>query len=174
MRNGCGATHFVVALANYFRSALGRKTAVIELSAQGDLESLVKREADQKQELFGVHYYTGVCMGRIPDILNGDGEVFIMDLGTDFRTVREEFLRCDRKIVLGSLSLWQIASYEQYFSHIIAGEQYKEWKFLALSADRRSRKAMQKKYGIYMKAVPYMENPFLLKKEDIKFLQRIL
>lgn len=171
---GCGTTHLTIALANYLQSALGRRTAVIELSGKHDLKDMIRKEGDQRQKLAGVHYFTDISVGNIPEIMNSRYEVFVLDLGADYTASREEFLRCDRKIVIGSVSPWRVSAYEHFIKNVIASENYETWEFLVLFANILDKKKIQKRYGMHMISVPWIENPFYLKKEDLIFLQKII
>ncbi len=174
IEKGCGATHLTIALANYMQSALGKKTAVMELSGQRELQSLMEKEGGKIQKLLGVSYYTDLCGGSIPDIMNSRYEAVILDLGADYETAREEFLRCDRKIVVGSISPWRVFAYERFLNKITSTENYEAWEFLVLFANLLDKKALQKRYGMHMLSIPWIENPFYLQQEDLVFLQKII
>ena len=62
----------------------------------------------------------------------------------DGRMEREEFLRCDRKIVVGSISPWKVIAYERFLNHITATENYEAWEFLVLFANMLDKKTIQK------------------------------
>lgn len=171
---GCGATHLAIALANYLESGLGKKTAVIELSGCHELRSMVKKEGDKQQRILGIHYFTDICVGKIPEIMNSRYEAYVLDLGADYALAREEFLRCDRKIVIGSISPWKVFQYEHFLENVIASENYELWEFLVLFANLLDKKKIQKRYGMHMLSVPWIENPFYLKKEDMVFLQKLI
>ncbi len=170
---GCGTTHLTIALANYLQSALGRKTAVIEWSGQHDLKDMIGKEGG-RQKLAGVQYFTDIKVGNIPEIVNSRYEAFVLDLGADYTASREEFLRCDRKIVTGSISPWKVSAYEHFLKNVIASENYETWEFLVLFANLADKKIIQKRYGMHMISIPWIENPFYLKKEDLLFLQKII
>lgn len=171
---GCGATHLAIALANYLQSGLGKKTALIELSGQCDLKNMIQRECRGKQKLLGVDYFTDIYVGKIPEIMNSGYEAFVLDLGANYDAAREEFLRCDRKIVIGSISPWKVFAYEHFIKNVIASENCELWEFLVLYANRKDKKQIQKRYGMHMLSVPWIENPFYLKKEDMIFIQKII
>lgn len=171
---GCGTTHLAIALANYLQSVLGRKTAVIELSGQHDLKDMLEKEGAGKQKLAGVRYFTDLKVGNIPEIMNSRYEAFVFDLGPDYTASREEFLRCDRKIIIGSISPWRVSAYERFLKNVIASENYETWEFLVLFANLLDKKKIQKRYGMHMISVPWIENPFYLEKEDLSFLQKII
>jgi len=175
VESGCGATHLAIALANFLQSGLGKRTAVIELSGAHELRQLDAREGNERHELLGVRYFTDISYEQVPDILNGRYEAFILDLGTDYETAREEFLRCDRKIVTGSISPWKVDAYQNFLEQItLQNRNADEWEFLCLFGDRHDTRRIQKRYGIHMTGVPFLENPFCLKMQDIAFLQKIV
>lgn len=147
---------------------------MIELSGQHELEQMIKGEGGGKQELLGVHYFTDIYVGKIPEIMNSGYEAFVLDLGVDYAAVREEFLRCDRKIVIGSISPWKISAYGHFFKDVIALENYELWEFLVLFANLLDKKSIQKRYGVHMLSVPWIENPFCLNHKDMMFLQKII
>lgn len=171
---GCGVTHLAIALANYLHSALGKKTAIIELSGRQELRQMIQKEGDKGKKLLGICYYTDICVGKIPELMNSRYEAFVLDLGDDYAAAREEFLRCDRKIVIGSISPWKAPAYEHFLKNVTASDNYESWEFLALFANLSDRKKIQKRYGLHIVGVPWIENPFYLKKEDMVFLQKIV
>ncbi len=171
---GCGVTHLTIALANYMHSGLGRRTAIIELSGKNELETMIRKEGNKNQNLVGIHYFTDIGVGKIPEIMNSRYEVFVLDLGADYVAAREEFLRCDRKIVVGSISPWRVSAYEHFLKKVMESENITAWEFLILFANLSDKKRIQKRYGMQMISIPRIENPFYLKKEDMMFLQKII
>lgn len=171
---GCGATHLAIALATYMQSGLGRRTAIIELSGKNELKDMIQKEGNKNQTLVGVHYFTDLGVGKMPEIMNSKYEVFVLDLGSDYALAREEFLRCDRKIVTGSISPWKVSAYEHFLKKVMETENITSWEFLILFANMSDKKKIQKKYGVQMISIPWIENPFYLKKEDMMFLNKII
>ena len=169
---GSGATHLVLAAANYLYSGIGRKTAVLELSGRNDLQAMVLREGNGS-ELLGVRYFFGNEARQVPELYNQEYEAYVLDLGVDYRAARGEFLRCDTKIVIGSISPWKASKYE-YFLEFVQQETYKMWDYLVLFGYKQDKRKMEKRYGIRMKQMPFLENPFCLQREDIAFLQKII
>lgn len=174
IERGCGATHLAIALANYLQSGMGKKTAFIELSGKNELKEMIQKEGKGKKKLLGVSYFTDINTEKIPEIMNSKYEAFVLDLGSDYTAAREEFLRCDRKIVIGSISPWKIFAYEHFIKNVIVAENYESWEFLVLFANLSDKKKVQKRYEMHLASVPWIENPFYLKKEDIVFLQKII
>lgn len=147
---------------------------MVELSGRHELDAMVKKEGTDIHELLGVHYFTDIYVGKIPEIMNSGYEAVVLDLGVDYVAAREEFLRCDRKVVIGSISPWKISAYEHFFEDVIALENYELWEFLVLFANLLDKKSIQKRYGVHTLSVPWIENPFCLNRKDMIFLQKII
>ena len=62
--------------------------------------------------IYDVDYYPAVSIGEIPQILNHGYCYLLYDFGVLTEANYNEFLRCDRKIVIGSLAPWK----EQIYS----------------------------------------------------------
>ena len=135
---------------------------------------MIQKEGNKNQTLVGVHYFTDLGVGKMPEIMNSKYEVFVLDLGSDYTLAREEFLRCDRKIVIGSISPWKVSAYEHFIKKVMETENITSWEFLILFANLSDKKKIQKRYGVQMISIPWIENPFYLKKEDMMFLNKII
>lgn len=70
--------------------------------------------------LHGVDYYPNLAPDAVPRLLNMGYDYLILDLGSLNESAAAEFLRCDRKIVLGSLALWKAWSYEEFSNNLTA------------------------------------------------------
>lgn len=105
---GCGVTHLAVSLANYTASGLGEKTAYIEASGHGEMSHWKNPGEMGYFTEKRVHYYPDVKRKDIPIILNRDYERVFFDFGEKYLLYREEILRCDIKIFLINLNIWQI------------------------------------------------------------------
>lgn len=111
-----GVTHFAVLTANYLGSVLYQKTAVLEWNQSGafaDLEAVSRRRAaacpsSNTFELMGVTYCKAAGKKELLDLANGRADVIVIDFGTLCEANQEEFLRCDRKFLIGSASAWQL------------------------------------------------------------------
>jgi hypothetical protein len=98
----------------------------------------------------------------------------ILDLGTDMIKHKNEFLRCDKKIVVASLAIWKLQGLERFissYSHIKNSEQ---WIYVSPFTTKRLIKEAVKKLEEQIYGVPYEPDPFLLSEEMIRFFQRIL
>ena len=137
---GAGVTQLAISLGTYCASRRRLRTACLELHKRSELARLIPESAladsihrhalqcskapdaadTSKAEFFhfrlhGVDYYPNLAPDAVPRLLNMGYDYLILDLGSLNESAAAEFLRCDRKIVLGSLALWKAWSYEEFF-----------------------------------------------------------
>lgn len=174
VQSGVGVTHLGVAMMEYSLRYRRRRTAYVELSGNHEIEQL--------QDLAGKKFhYPGHAMffpnqsDRSPgEWLQSDCDTYIVDGGSDFYRSKNEFMRCDKKLVLMSLSPWKNQEVEQFMTYIYEGEKWgSSVTLLAHLGNKEDKKEFQKKYKIPIYCSPYIEDPFRLKKADIEFLRTL-
>lgn len=121
--------------------------------------------------LCNVDYYPAVTAEEIPPLLNRGYDFLILDAGTFNEHMLSEFLRCDRKLILGSLAPWKAWKYEaclqKLTDHINLGEGF---DYLVQTGCTKEAASFSKTYHINMQAVPFIKNPFHIEKELFPFL----
>ena len=102
-------------------------------------------------------------------------DYLILDLGSLNESTVAEFLRCDRKIVLGSLALWKAWSYEEFFKQFDSftnlGEGY---HYLVQMGTFRNHSGFSRQHSISMQEVPFIKDPFHIEKEHFLFFDELL
>ncbi len=92
----------------------------------------------------------------------------------DYATVRdgnlEEFLRCDRQFVLGSLSEWQMETFLEFERKGKKAE--KSWKTLVSFGSEEARKNAEKRLNIPISRIPVSVDVFAVTGEIIGFYQQ--
>lgn len=172
---GVGVTHLCIALAEYSASHQKNKTAVIELSGNHAIADMGPENEKKKFTLHRVTYYPDSNIEQMPEIISQDYHIFILDFGCEYYRVRPELLRCDKKIVVGSLSPWKRKEYEYYISEVIAEEKYRMWNVLLVThGTKKDKKEFQKQFHISVVTIPHIENPFEIEKNNFIFLQGLL
>jgi hypothetical protein len=162
-----GVTHLSIALANYLANVLNMKTALVEVGERNALIHVPKTGR--------VHYFPQTKGDELGRIRNLDFQYIVLDVGADSRLSREEFLRCDGKIVLGSLSPWKSAVYYDYMKKIemMVGD-LRSCTFLSLFGDSGENKKCRRICKVPVKSVPFMKNPFFVKGDETSFLQSLI
>lgn len=134
--------------------------------------------ADGPLPCFKIHdvdYYPKVAGNKLPWLMNQGYSFLVLDMGNLGEADFEEFLRCDRKLVIGSLSPWKIEKYRNFFElyngSVNLGEGFYYLVQMGLS---KNIPEFTKTYHISMCGVPPIPNPFRLEKELFQFLQELV
>lgn len=182
---GCGVTHFTIALANYCASRLRRSTACLELNQTGAFWGLAKLSSDTSPlsqsishsiiSIYDVDYYPELSCIDIPEIYNAGYFYLLLDFGVLTDETYQEFLRCDKKIVIGSLSPWNIDNYHNFFQkYNYRQKQWEGFYYLVLFGEKKDMHSFSGKYHIFMRQIPFLRNPFHIEKEHFNYLQSFL
>lgn len=166
-------THLAITLCNYCASKQKKSCAYLELHARNEISQLVSLQtlASSKTEprhfrLHDVDYYPAVSESDVPELLNLGYDYLILDIGTQDEGAFSEFLRCDRKLVLGSLSAWKAWKYEAFFQRIEDNINLREgMDYLVQTGSRQEILRFSKTHHIHMQPVPFIKNPFSIEKE---------
>ena len=125
--------------------------------------------------IYDVDYYPAVSIGEIPQILNHGYCYLLYDFGVLTEANYNEFLRCDRKNVIGSLAPWKEQLYHKFIQSIFIGQKSGEdFYYLVLFGEGNDMQAFRKKYHLSMAQIPFFKNPFHIEKEQFPFLQELL
>ncbi len=107
--------------------------------------------------------------------MNRGYEYLILDMGSLKEADLSEFLRCSRKLVLGSLAPWKIGNYQDFFEHfgntLKLGEGF---CYLVQTGTQKCIHDFSKKYLVSMQSVPFIQNPFRIEKELFLFFEELL
>ncbi|MEA4845753.1 MAG: hypothetical protein VB106_00805 [Clostridiaceae bacterium] len=108
---GVGVTHFTVMTAGYLGGVLRKRCAVLEWNSPGDFRNMRKLCAKEQSkagcfQILESDYYERAGIDTLLLCKKSGYQAVIVDYGTVREGNLEEFLRCDRQFVLGSLSDW--------------------------------------------------------------------
>ncbi len=180
-----GVTHFALALCSYCTSRLRKKTAYLELNPRNEISQLNGSNNLPSTDgsdtivpyftLHGTDYYSGVKGCMIPSLLNSGYDYLILDMGYLDEADSSEFLRCDCKLILGSLSPWKLQYYRKFFLHfnytVNLGEGF---CYLVQTGNQGDISGFSKEHHISMRSIPFINNPFRIKKELFLFFDELL
>lgn len=172
---GMGVTHLSIALACYLAGALGQRTALVELGAGGALRQLSPLGNEDSFQRNRVVWYPSIEPQELGWVYNQDYSYIVLDLGADSQTARQELARCHQRIITGSLSPWRKERYYSYIERM----QYEMgeidmYTFVALFGDRIEIKQCCRTFKVPVKAVPFVADPFHVKKETYPFFHSLL
>lgn len=186
---GTGVTHLALTLCNYCVSKHRKRVAYLELHGRGEIAQLISEsefvsarnqfsKTSQKPfgfSLHGIDFYPHVSGREIPSLLNQRYDCLILDTGSLVEADTSEFLRCDYKLVLGSLAPWKTWKYEEFFhkfSNIVnLGEGF---YYLVQTGTAKNTSHFSKTYRISMQIIPFIKDPFHIEKELFLFLEELL
>ncbi|WFR57745.1 hypothetical protein QA584_01295 [Anaerocolumna sp. AGMB13025] len=179
---GAGVTHLGILLAVYLSECLGHKTAFIECGGNNDLKHLQEHffhpeEEQYNQESFTLNrvtFHKNKRLQGLPEIIGDKYDCVILDLGTDLAKHKSEFLRCDKKIVIGSLAVWKTHELEKFINITAPIKNCEQWIYAIPFATKKTVREAEKKYKRIIQGVPYEPDPFLLTGNIIRLFQKLI
>lgn len=173
--SGVGTTHLAIAAANYAVNEWGASAAVAELGNRpciGDLDT--EAGGENFFTIDGVGYYPHVIPAQMPELLNGAFQYLMLDLGCG-ESGWQEFLRCDLKYVVASLSPWRIRQAENFVAlHTYDHTLNYFTALLTVTGSVYEKKKFQQKYHVPVRTVPFIADPFWLVRDQLPFFQELL
>ncbi|WP_313578552.1 hypothetical protein [Lacrimispora sp.] len=172
---GVGVTHFTVMTAGYLGGVLRKRCAVLEWNSHGDFRNMRKLCAKEQSQAGSFHileadYYERAGIDTLLLCKKSGYQAVIVDYGTVRDGNLEEFLRCDRQFVLGSLSEWQMETFLEFERKGKKAE--KSWKTLVSFGSEEARKNAEKKLDIPISRIPVSVDVFAVTGEIIGFYQQ--
>ena len=175
MDTGVGTTHLAIAAANYVVNEWGISAAVAELGSRPCIRDMdIDGQGGDHFEIDGVGCYPQMELAQMPQLLNGAYRYLMLDMGCE-ESCWQEFLRCDLKYVVASLSPWRMGHAESFM------QQHEEelnknyvTALLTLSGNVYEKKKFQRTYHVPVRTIPLIADPFWLEKEHMAFFQELL
>lgn len=179
---GVGVTHLGIMLSNYLSKHKGFRVAYLEMNREDDIKYLLyalEEDMDKLCEanhfsIFNTTYYKNVRDPELIEILNEDYEYFILDFGTDFNKNKNELLRCDVKLVIGSLTEWKRKYLVQFIDNKRELPSFSNWKYLIVFGQRKDLRIASSEFHIKLNQIGYEPDPFLLSKESKDLFQKLI
>ena len=171
--SGVGTTHLALAAASFAAGERGIPAAVVELSDKPCIDALDTRAGERNFfTADGVGYYPRAAYERMPELLNGPYRYLMLDLGCETRGW-QEFLRCDLRYVVASLSPWRIGKAEHFMNTHNQNIHYFT-ALLTITGNVYEKKNFQRKYHVPVRTVPFIADPFWPMKDQLSFFQELL
>jgi len=178
---GVGVTQISISLSYFLSEIYAKRVAVIEMNSSGDFARLEKEwkqewKVKSRENCFSVGrntFYKHVGTDEIPFMPLNEYDYCIFDMGAYEMMAQNEFLRCDHKIVVCSLTEWKRLELEVFLEDMKDIQGYKEWNYLSNLCSKKVNDSFYAK-NIILKTVPFMEEPFGVSKELIKLYKTII
>lgn len=178
MDKGEGVTSLAVGLASYLHEVRCMKTALVELNTDGDFDEIRevyfgKECFENPFQIFKIFYYPAVTKGQYAKICNMRYECIVTDFGSQYQKYMEDFMRCDLKIVLGSVNLWKYRKYMEFYEYIKDFPGVRNWLFL-LSGDEEDICMLHAKYDLSILNREFFGNPYNISTKESEYYEKIL
>ena len=175
---GAGVTYTSIIISFFMGKNLGRKTALLECNRRGDFDLLQKAFHWSKEEenFFSYHnidFYKNANSSLITKALSLNYESYILDFGNGYKENKEEFLRCDLKIIICGHAEWNQQRLIQFMDKNEMGKQNSTWKILIPCANKKDISRLRDITKQWVDFIPYQEDPTKPTKELIKKLRKL-
>lgn len=175
--HGVGVTYTGLMLAFYMGEELGRRTAFVECNDHHDMaliENAYEWNGEQANSFSfrRITCYKDVSPLRLSELFAEDYECFILDFGVDFITGREEFLRCQTKIVIGGNSHWDRIKLSRFSDTVKTIHGSASWLCFIPQANSKTVSRIKSKVMCNVWAVPAVREPVQPSGEIIRFFDR--
>lgn len=140
--NGAGVTHTGIAIAGYCRSILREPTVIIERSGNYDFCRIKNNHINSESPEMetgkisfnwkGITFVPENSEMKIADAVNLNFRYIIIDFGILLSRHRDEFIRCDKKIIVCNCSDWKIDYLEQFIRTWESEPGFSNWHFLSV------------------------------------------
>lgn len=178
MDRGEGVTALAVGLASYLQEVRCKRVALAEMNGESSFEQIKdtyfgKNYHEIPFEIFRIHYYPSITKAQYSKICNMEYDCIVTDFGCDYQKSIEDFLRCDKKIVMGSVNLWKYQKYLEFYEYAKNFPGIGKWLFL-LSGDEDDIKMIKGKHNIEVMNKKFFLNPYGISETEAVYYEAIL
>ena len=178
-----GVTHLAVWTANYLAGVHRKRVAVLEWNKHGDFAAMgrfcaMPRSGDRPGEsekpfrILEVDYFADAAAAELAACLNEPYEYIIVDYGEMTGPALCECARCDRKIMVGSLSEWRAAAFLEAAG--MDAKRDRSWSYAAAFGSGETRKEWEKTFRRTCVRIPASEDAFAVTRADMEFFEKLL
>lgn len=161
--HGVGTTHFCCMLGVFLAIVKGYKVAIVEINDTDCLRQAgIILNTFKHKILRIISIYTQSDINELSQIVSMNYDYVIVDYGCNFTAIKESFLMCPRKIVVGSGCFWKLHSYVSFLIMVKHEKSLDHWIFTATNPIRSNLTFLKKEFHREIIPIPYEENPFFL------------
>ena len=107
----------------------------------------------------------GFCLGQ-------DYRYVILDHGEASQSSLCECVRCDLKILVGSLNEWKAEAFLEILEQ--AGNMDKSWKLAVMSGGEETRREVERLFRCRLQKIPASVDAFCITPEKIRYFEKLL
>lgn len=175
LEKGSGATQLSIMLANYL-TAKERENGVVVFQRKETLAELGRVlgcEEKSRLTIKGMNFlaYEETQMSRI---MNEGYQFILWCFSSPEGEQWEEFLRCNRHLVICNLAEWHREKLEEFVKANKDMGGFVQWKFLSAFGPRERFRELGRKTDVKIGRIPWCEDPFSIKREWFPFLDGLV
>lgn len=171
-----GTTHLCLSLANYLCNKRLAKTAYIELNPSDQISSLKNKDCRTRFSHYHIDFFPNSTLSSYNNILSGKHQYYVIDFGVLNINTLNDFMRCDIKFAICSLSPWKTTSLTKFLNLFIDNNVNIEKDITLLGYPVESKpynkEISEMPQEIY--CIPYLQNPFHITSGYFNFFEMIL
>lgn len=120
-------------------------------------------------ELLGVDYYSEAGSRELADCISREYRRILIDYGSWSDLADPEWARCDRKILVGSLSEWQAEDFMKLLEK--QNRMDKSKSFGVVFGSEEARTAAEKAFHTTIRRIPFSADAFAVTGADMEFFR---
>lgn len=172
-----GTTHLAVWLSHYLTGVQQKRVVVLEWNNHGDFARMGQFCTAQKKtsgvfRILEVDYVEAAGAGELAACLNAEYHYIIVDFGEITETGLAECVRCDRKVMVGSMSEWQAGVFLEEAGRAVKRE--KGWSYVTAFGSEETRREWEKMFRCPCLRIPVSEDAFAVTRTDMVFFETLL
>ena len=181
-----GVTHLSIALATYLSCRHGYRIACLEYNSSTAFNELSqqcrlpfsKNGDDLKSfSIKQVDYYPNVSKQDISTHMNEGYHYLIFDFGVLSDDTLDDFYRCNHKIIIGCLAPWKQTRFYEFLKHKNNKAIKERCRYLIINGEKSDILDLSEIAHVprqHIQCIPFLKNPFHIKKDFFPFLEGLL
>ncbi len=147
-------------------NARKERVAVLEWKRRDDIEKMLSF-CQSKRTILGVDYYTNAGIEEFAMCMNQEYSRILVDFGNETSDKLNECSRCDRKLLIGSLSEWR--AQEMLTCLKQRKNQDDSWNVATTFGSEETKALLEKHVFRPIHRIPFSADPFVITRSDIDF-----
>ncbi|WP_099469639.1 hypothetical protein [Konateibacter massiliensis] len=179
---GVGVTHLAIMLGNYIHARWRADTAILEMNQSDALRELQRSYSVRDSPMTGegsfhlsdVTYYSRLKERPLGSVYSAGHEWLIIDFGACHAEAAEEFVKCDKKLIVGNVTPWNSQKMVDCIEKLIAMDCKKQICYIARFGTESDISQIKDRYDISIYNAPFEPDPFLIHGYNFGFLEGLL
>lgn len=190
-----GTSHLAISMANYLAGVKRKKVALLEWNDHNDfsaLEKLIRADRKKKSrqtegnqagsaqrwnsgnmfQIMEVDYYKMADPAVLSFCLEQSYHYIIMDYGEATGSSLCECARCDKKVLVGSLSEWKAEAFLEALKR--TGKRDKSWKLAVFSGSEDARREVETLFSCDLQRIPASVDAFCITHVEMSCFETLL